>query len=191
MHIIAGSAKKRKLEVPNLYFLRPTQERVREAIFSSLEPFLPNACVLDLFAGTGALGLEALSRGAERCVFVEKHPKCIEAIRNNILACNLSDGAVVVAEDVFEYLRRVSQSKCRFDIVLADPPYIKDKSHDFVQEFYSRLCLLIHQCLTLNGLALLGYFTPRAPVNFLPLLVWRQKQFGQTGFVFLRRKIPE
>jgi 16S rRNA (guanine966-N2)-methyltransferase len=185
MRIIAGSAGRLRLEVPTGELLRPTQDKVRAAIFSSLQPRLAGARVLDVFAGTGAIGLEAVSRGAEHCVFVEKHPRCVEAIRKNIAHCRLQERTVVAPADVFDFLRKAREKGECFDLVFADPPYLKAESPQEVDAFYSRLCTAVAGCLDEEGMAVVGFFVPRAPRVFGPLFVLREKRYGQTGLVFL------
>jgi len=126
MKIAGGELRGRRLKVP-AKGVRPTGERVREAIFSMLGPDrVADAEVLDLFAGSGALGLEAWSRGAARVTFVEKHRKGTELIKENIreLAGKVAP-LEVVATDAAGYLRRNSMAR-RFDIIFADPPYYEE-----------------------------------------------------------------
>ena len=121
MRIIAGSAGGIPLLAPPAP-ARPTMDRTREAIFSSLGDRVPGASVLDLFAGSGSLGLEALSRGAGRVVLVENHPACVAILRRNAEKCRLKPE--IIHSDVGAYLRKTSQPQC-FDLILADPPYQK------------------------------------------------------------------
>jgi 16S rRNA (guanine(966)-N(2))-methyltransferase RsmD len=102
--------------------LRPTSDRVREAIFARLG-LAGGARVLDLYAGTGALGIEALSRGAARAVFVERAPRCLALLRANLASLGLEAAARVVRGDARRAVRRLGQAGERFDLVLLDPPY--------------------------------------------------------------------
>jgi 16S rRNA (guanine966-N2)-methyltransferase len=123
MRVVAGVAKGRRLEAPDGADTRPTSDRVREAIFNSLASMdaLDDAKVLDLFAGSGALGIEALSRYAAHCTFVERARPALDAIRTNLDVTGLSDRADVVVADAMNFL---TQGKAaNFDLVLADPPY--------------------------------------------------------------------
>ena len=122
MRVVGGTAGGRRLHAPAGRALRPTSERVREAVFSSLESMggLDGATVVDLFAGTGALGIEALSRGASRAVFVDADPVALAAVRSNLEATGLTHGGEVVRSDVLQFLERQRQ---RFDLAFADPPY--------------------------------------------------------------------
>ena len=121
MRIVAGSRKGHRIEAPKGVVTRPTGDRVREAVFSILGP-VEDARVLDLFAGSGAMGLEALSRGAASCVFVERDREAARVIQSNLEKLRLT-GAVVVARDVGATLREERDRRRRYDLVLADPPY--------------------------------------------------------------------
>jgi 16S rRNA (guanine966-N2)-methyltransferase len=122
MRVIAGSAKGIRLaRVPA--GVRPVSDRAREGLFSSLGAWVPGAKVLDLFAGTGALGIEALSRGAERATFVERARPALGTLRENLARTKLVDRAEVVAADVGGFLISDGGPGARFDLVLADPPY--------------------------------------------------------------------
>ena len=121
MRIVAGAAKGRRLTAPPGADVRPTADRVKEALFSSLQGVVPGARVLDLYAGSGSLGLEALSRGASSVTFVERHGRTLEALRRNVAAVGLP-GATVVPGDVHAVLAG-GPPGAPFDLVLVDPPY--------------------------------------------------------------------
>jgi 16S rRNA (guanine966-N2)-methyltransferase len=118
VRISGGEAKGRKLKVPS--GTRPASERVRQAVFSALGDAVAGASVLDLYCGSGAYGLEALSRGAARATFVDDDPRAIDACRTNAEQSGLADRAEVRRSSVERYLRRPAR---RFDLVFADPPY--------------------------------------------------------------------
>ncbi len=123
MRIIAGRYGRRPLQAPPGLDVRPTADRVREALFSALAArgAVEGARVLDLFAGTGALGLEALSRGAARATFVERHPQALAALAANVRALGAGPDAAVVRADALAWLRRPPGEA--FDLAFADPPY--------------------------------------------------------------------
>lgn len=125
MRIVAGTFGGRRLQAPGGLKIRPTPDRVREALFSILAPHLEGASVLDLFAGTGALGLEALSRGAERVVFIDEASEAIRLIRANTAICGAVERAVIVQASVERALKRLSEAGDRFEVILMDPPYGK------------------------------------------------------------------
>ena len=121
MRVITGSARGRKLKtLEGGDIVRPTTDRVKEAMFSIMQFDLPDAAVLDLFAGSGQLGIEALSRGAKRCIFVDKNSDAFETVRENLASTKLADRATVLNADSETYIRN---SKNKFDIVILDPPY--------------------------------------------------------------------
>ena len=123
MRVIAGEFRSRRLlSIPG-DATRPTADRVREALFNILQTRISGASFVDAYAGTGAVGIEALSRGAEHCVFVEKHPRCVEAIRANLANTHLVERATVVRGPVEREWRGVCQAHGPFDILFADPPY--------------------------------------------------------------------
>ena len=121
MRIITGTAKGCNLKTPKGMSTRPTSDRVKESLFSILGGEVEGTRVLDIFAGTGALGLEALSRGAREAVFIDKATD--KLIRENSQHCRLSDRAEILKGDVFAQLNRLSVQGRRFDLVFCDPPY--------------------------------------------------------------------
>ena len=123
MRVIAGKYKGRKLESPADNSIRPTTDKVKEALFSILSECIWGSRVLDLFSGTGNLGIEALSRGAELCVFADNSRESLRLIKGNIAHCKAQEGARVVAGDFKKVLMNLED---KFDIILLDPPYGKD-----------------------------------------------------------------
>lgn len=121
MRVVAGSRGGRRLSAPPGHGTRPTSDRVREAVFSSLGDRVPRAHVLDLYAGTGALGIEALSRGAATATFVEEDRRTTEVIRRNLAELDLRDRAVVVRGSCATFCRAPAGGP--FGLVLMDPPY--------------------------------------------------------------------
>lgn len=120
MRVISGLARGLKLSSIEGMETRPTLDRVKEPLFSMLMPYIYDKNVLDLFSGSGALGIEALSRGAKNCVFVDKNPKCVKVISDNIKRARLEEKSTVknVSYEIF-----LKQSKEKFDLVFLDPPY--------------------------------------------------------------------
>jgi 16S rRNA (guanine(966)-N(2))-methyltransferase RsmD len=124
VRIIAGRLKGRRLAAVR-GAIRPTADRVREAIFNILGPIVLEAQVLDLFAGTGALGIEALSRGAARAVFVENHASSLQVLRQNLAQCGLTDVSQVLPQDAARALATLAAQGERFGLIFLDPPYGK------------------------------------------------------------------
>ena len=180
MRVIAGSAGGIRLAVPKSG-VRPTMDRVKAAIFSSLGEAVIGARVLDLFAGTGALGIEALSRGAASAIFVEDERQSAEAIEKNLAKTNLKGR--VRQQDVFNFLRQQSNAE-PFRIIFADPPYEKTR-HD--QNHTGKLLSdeILPQLLEPNGVFVLE----KRPTDAFQTKLWRvirQKTYGATEVLFLQ-----
>ena len=120
MRVITGKARGIQLKTPDGMLTRPTADRVKEALFSIIQFEIPNAAVLDLFGGTGQLGIEALSRGAKNAVFVDAREDACNLIRENLRRTKLESGGRVIRGDYMDYLRCCHE---QFDIIFLDPPY--------------------------------------------------------------------
>ncbi len=181
MRVIAGTAGGIKLAVPETD-VRPTMDRVKAAIFSSLHTSIQGARVLDLFAGTGALGIEALSRGAASALFVEENRAAVRAIEQNLARTKLQGR--VRPQEVFAFLESAG-NRDRFDVILADPPYEKTKQGG---EF-TRLLLenqTLADLLEPEGLFILE---KRPEEKLITPALWRivrAKTYGATEVLFLR-----
>lgn len=130
MRIITGTARGRKLKTLETLDVRPTADRVKEGLFSALQFSIEGRRVLDMFAGSGQLGLEALSRGARSALFIDQSPKAAAVVRENIAACGFEDRSRVVQSDSLSYLRGSEEV---FDIAFIDPPYADEKLDSFVK----------------------------------------------------------
>lgn len=136
MRVITGSARGRRLISPEGYDVRPTTDKVKESIFNIIQFDLPGTAVLDLFAGSGQLGIEALSRGADEAVFVDNSKKSIEVIKNNIALCKFESVAQVIMADSLSFIKNTSMN---FDIVLLDPPYHKELCNQVLEVISDKL----------------------------------------------------
>ena len=174
MRGVAGTAGGRRLRAPAGRGLRPTTERVREAVFSSLTSLgaVEGARVLDLFAGTGALGIEALSRGAETATFVESDPTAVAAIKANLDTTGLAGRASVVRNDVLRFLAGEASEAEAFDVAFVDPPY----------DFASWVRLLERLPATLAVLESGAAVDPGPE-----LMTLRSRRHGDTVVTFTRR----
>ena len=138
MRIIAGDFKGRRLFAPKDSRIRPTTDKVKESIFSMVSPYLEDAVVIDLFSGTGNLGLEALSRGAVRCYFGDKSRESLELTKQNIAHCGVQDRSVPILGEYEYVLRKVRE---RAELIFLDPPYKEGLMEDCI-EMISELSLL-------------------------------------------------
>ena len=123
MRVIAGKARRLPLKTTPGFDTRPTIDRIKETLFNILQPDLPGAAFLDLFSGSGSIGIEALSRGARISFFVENNPKAIRCIEENLAFTKLEQDAVVMRKNAVSAIRELGIKKMRFDLVYMDPPY--------------------------------------------------------------------
>jgi 16S rRNA (guanine966-N2)-methyltransferase len=187
--VIAGRAAGRRLVAPPGEGTRPLADRVKQTLFAILEPDLDGARVLDLFAGSGAAGIEALSRGAASVVFVERDARASRTIAENLRATGLSGpGAVVTNAEVAAWLRRDARSADRFDVVIVDPPYADTELLATV------LGLLGDAAAPLAPAARVvakHFWRDRPPERIGLLASERERRFGETALTFYRRIAEE
>lgn len=126
MRIIAGEFKGRQLKAVPGNSTRPTTDKVKEAVFSMIGPFFQGGSALDLFAGSGSLGIETLSRGMDFVVFVDKNPKAVHTISENIKSLNINDDNIeIYRADAFRAIKAAAKRKLQFNLIFLDPPYKK------------------------------------------------------------------
>jgi 16S rRNA (guanine(966)-N(2))-methyltransferase RsmD len=143
MRVISGTYRSRRLAAPPGLATRPTSDKLRETLFNILAPRIPGATFADLYAGSGANGIEALSRGASMVLFVENAPPAMEAIRLNLKSLGIVSGYGLEPRSVSSFLRRLAQKERLLDIVFLDPPY------DEIEEYEATLGLLGGECVSL------------------------------------------
>ena len=121
MRIVAGRARGLKLKTIEEYSTRPTKDMVKEALFSIIMDYIPDSIVLDLFAGSGGIGIEAISRGAQKCYFIDSNKACIDVIKENLTKAKFLEDSEVLYSDFDKALDKLKDTK--FDIIYIDPPY--------------------------------------------------------------------
>ncbi|MGL4990382.1 MAG: 16S rRNA (guanine(966)-N(2))-methyltransferase RsmD [Sarcina sp.] len=126
MRIISGKARGRNILSPATMETRPTLDRIKEAIFNIIQGYIPDAVIVDVFAGTGSLGLEAASRGAKECYLVDKSPVTFPFLKKNIENLKFNDTCTALNMDAYAALRSLNTKGKIFDLVFIDPPYLKD-----------------------------------------------------------------
>jgi len=149
VRIIAGKYRSRRLLAPAGTETRPTSDRLRETLFNVLGPSVEGSVWLDLFAGSGAVGIEALSRGAHTVCFVESSPRAARAIRTNLIQLEINGGWEIIEREVNGALRLLEQRSAACDFCFLDPPYRKQDDYERVLTFLSRSLLLKAESLVI------------------------------------------
>jgi 16S rRNA (guanine966-N2)-methyltransferase len=192
LRIIGGRRKGRRLQAPSKNrakcssrLIRPTADRAREALFSIIGDEVEGATVLDLFAGTGALGLEALSRSAELAVFVDNSTKAVQIISKNIELCGFSDRTLVFKRDLLKGLAFLTKGlpETTFSVVFVDPPYRQGFSAIMLEKLATSSLLDPHALVVIEDDANLTGL----PSQVAELALVDQRSYGETGFWFYRQ----
>ncbi|MBW1696520.1 MAG: 16S rRNA (guanine(966)-N(2))-methyltransferase RsmD [Deltaproteobacteria bacterium] len=181
LRIIGGKLKGRKLQSAPGKLIRPTGNRQREAIFNILADRVHGSNVLDLFAGTGALGIEALSRGATYCVFIDNHSNALRILELNVQSCMFKERSRIIRCDICTSLDPLNSIPCRFDLVFMDPPY----QMNYVKPALDNL--LRSRCLTAGATVVVEH----APAESISIdesayLLSDKRRYGKTLVSFLR-----
>jgi 16S rRNA (guanine(966)-N(2))-methyltransferase RsmD len=182
LRVIAGSAKKRLLTVPRGWTGRPTADRVKEALFNILGDFVMDSVFLDIFAGTGNVGIEALSRGAARCVFIEQEPIAVQAINKNIALTGFLDRCQILKSKALDGINRLSAVREQFNIIFLDPPY--GCGHEVIV-----INKVAEGALLSTGGVLISESGKREeiPSKIGDLAMFRQERYGDTMLSFFKQ----
>ncbi len=179
MRVIAGSARGRRLKARKGKITRPTADRVKESVFNILSPRLGGCSFLDIFAGNGGVGIEALSRGAGRCVFIEKNSHCAAIIKENLAMTGLSGKARVMQRDFGPALSELAGEKEIFDIIFMDPPYHSEELPEAVRQ------VALLSLLAPGGLLAVEHHLRHNDWVCSDWRVVREKEYGDTAVTFL------
>lgn len=184
--VIAGRARGIRLRAPG-EGTRPLGDRVKQALFGILAPLLDDARVADLFAGSGAAGIEALSRGAAACWFVERDAGAARVIAENLVRCRFAGpGSVVVRGDVLAWLRDDAPDLAPFDVIVVDPPYADVA---LLEAVLARVGDVARPLLAEHGILVAKHFWRDSPPGRVGLLAsGRVRRFGETALTFYRRQ---
>ncbi|MBE3553797.1 MAG: 16S rRNA (guanine(966)-N(2))-methyltransferase RsmD [Thermicanus sp.] len=186
MRVISGKWKGRKLFAVPGRTTRPTADKVKEALFNMIGPYFTGGIGLDLFAGTGGLGIEALSRGFDRFIFIDRDIRAVETIRANLKQVGGWDEAEVFRSDADRALSQLKKRGFRFHLVFMDPPYAEEKNVHFLERF-------LEENLLEPGAIVVVERDREREIHFrdtrLPL--WKESRFGDTALsIYLREKSP-
>ena len=183
MKVISGNLKGRKLTVPRGHKVRPTGARVKEALFSILAEGVIGADVLDLFSGTGNIGVEALSRGANSSLFIENDPKTLLILEKNLRELSLINRSKVIKLDVPRGLKLLHKGGAKFDIIFIDPPYIYPKIWDIFSAVSK------YDILKEGGIVVWEHDSKKIPkLQYGTLKMIETKKYGDTAITFFTKE---
>lgn len=186
MRVIAGEARSLKLECPDTDKIRPTQDRTKETLFNIIQTDVPYAVCLDLFAGTGALGIEALSRGARQAYFVDNSREAINTVNKNLKHTKLDSKATVYSADYSSVIKRLAKSDIKVDIIFVDPPY-----HE--PDIYFKILNEISKSDILRRTGILVIESPleieldHRILNKMNMEIYKEKKYKTNKHTFLRK----
>ncbi|MDF0725304.1 16S rRNA (guanine(966)-N(2))-methyltransferase RsmD [Cytobacillus sp. S13-E01] len=145
MRVVSGTCKGRPLKAVSGVTTRPTTDKVKEAIFNIVGPYFDGGTGLDLFGGSGGLGIEALSRGLDHMIFVDRDQKAIQTIRANVEACRFSDKVEIYRNDAERALKAIIKRDLQFNLIFLDPPYKKQQLNELIEKIH------YNKLLSVNG----------------------------------------
>ena len=183
MRVISGTLKGRKIEGYNIEGTRPTMDRVKESIFGSIQNYVNDSLVLDLFAGSGNLGIESISNGSKYCYFVDNNIKCINIINKNINNFNIKDKCSVLNMDYNRAIKYFNSNNIKFDIIFIDPPYDYNNINRCINN------IIKYNILNNKGLLILEFRSDKIEVDDSIFLLKKNKRYGDKFIYILQKTI--
>lgn len=186
MRVIAGKCRSLPLKTPPGDGTRPTTDRTKETLFNVLMPYIPGCRFLDLFAGSGGIGIEALSRGAQSCCFVENNRKAIKIIEDNLAFTKLKPDAEVLQMDAVSAIRYLD-GKEQFDVVFMDPPYLYGHEKNVIMALKGSSCLCDDAIIVIEAAL-------ETDLSWIPgsgFEIFKQKKYKTNQHIFLRMEFKE
>lgn len=178
MRVISGKYKGKKIEGFNINGTRPTMDRVKESLFAMIQDHIKDSICLDLYAGSGSLGIEALSCGAKLCYFVDNNINAIKVLKNNT---NDIENAVLINNDFKEALKQLSKNNIKFDLIFLDPPYKLNLIMPSI-EF-----IIKYNLINENSLIICEYETEKIESEKFNLNIYKEKKYGSKKIVILKK----
>ena len=172
MKVISGTLKGRNVLGYNIDGTRPTMDRVKESLFATIQDYLKDSIVLDLFAGSGNLGIEAISNGSKHCYFIDNNKEAINTIKKNIIGLNIETKSTIILSDWKKSLNDFAQKQIKFDLIFVDPPY-DYQVYEKILEKVSSLNLLNN-----NGLIILEHSNLKLKDRYNNLILYKEKKYG-------------
>lgn len=173
MRVISGFLKGRNILGYTLDGTRPTMDRVKESIFGIIQNYVPNSICLDLFAGSGSLGIEAISNGAKKCYFVDKSKNAVDVINKNVNSFNIKDKSIIIKNDYMNALTTFKKDNIKFDIIFIDPPYKMHIINDILK------IIINNQLLNKDGVVVCEVDNEYLE-NIDGLILIKSKKYGST-----------
>jgi RNA methyltransferase, RsmD family len=180
MRFISGKYKGRNIEGYTIDGTRPTMDRVKESLFAIIQNHIKNSNILDLFAGSGSLGLEALSNDAKKCIFVDSNKIAIETITKTIKNINLEEDYELIKSDYKDALAKFKNQNKKFDIIFLDPPYHLNLITDAIDKIDK------YDLLTKNGIIVCEYEEEK--INTKKYNIYKEKRYGKTNILILNKR---
>lgn len=183
LRVIAGLAKGKRLKAPSGLNTRPITDMIKEALFNVWGQGIGGSCLLDLFAGSGSVGIEALSRGAQQVVFIDHDAKAIKVLKENLENCGFAEKSVIYRNDVFRAVEILNRNKAEFDYIYVDPPFTNDKIFDEIITFLDEVDLL-----TPEGILVIRTRRNRKmPGQLQNISSYRTNSYGESNLNYYRK----
>ena len=182
MRVIAGTARSLPLKTPKNWDTRPTTDRIKETLFNILQPYIPGSVFVDLFAGSGAIGIEALSRGAKKCYFAENGKEACDCILDNLKFTRFTDASVLMKQDVLDAVYHIFEKEV--DVIFMDPPYGKEYEKKVLDALKDVKYVTDDTILIVEA----DLHTDFSYVSELGFEIFKQKCYKTNQHVFLRRQ---
>lgn len=184
MRVISGKARRLQLKTPEGFETRPTTDRIKETLFNMINNCLYDCIFMDFFAGSGAIGIEALSRGAEKCFFVENNKNAAEIIASNLKFTGLSDNGIILEKDVIDAVNLLITKNITADIIFMDPPYNKELEKK-VLLYIKDACVIDYNTLVIVEASI---ETDMSYVEQMGFYIEKEKKYKTNKHVFIKKK---
>jgi 16S rRNA (guanine(966)-N(2))-methyltransferase RsmD len=181
MRVISGNLKGRIIKGYNIEGTRPTMDRVKESIFGTIQNYIKDSVVLDLFAGSGNLGIEAISNGSKYCYFIDNNKEAIKILNDNIRNFNIDNKCSVSLNDYDKSLTNFKDNGIKFDIIFVDPPYKYMIIEELIDKIYN------YELLNYNGLLVLEFQSDRIKDDYMGLTLLKKKKYNDK-YVYIFKK---
>ena len=183
MKIISGTLKGRNIEGYNIEGTRPTMDRVKESLFGMIQDDIKDSTVLDLFAGSGNLGVEAISNGAKIAYFIDNNPEVIKVLNKNIANLDIQSKSRVILSDWKKALNTFATQNIKFDLIFIDPPY----AYDVYEKILNKVSTL--NLLSDNGLIIMEYSNLHLPTTYENLTLYKERNYGNKSInIYIKKQ---